>query len=497
MAIKTAASGTSFSRRGFVVLALGLALGQAGRAQEVEQIGPPATASVGAITTEPGGTVAAIGSPTGAGKDVAPVGDGRAVALAAPLLGGSIESTMAGAVIGRLRARTLTPEAAWKSGALDVDTLLYIVGERLGPWGGFFWERDDELRRALVKLLVEHGGEKVKDTSKLPLTVRLWMADYWGNIGDERVLALAESVIADLKPGAAGQEDIALQAVERLAWFYRDRSEYLKGAQSWLRLEPLLSKVGWWQADATIMAAHLYLETPEKQKAGALYLRTAASNDVRLSVAGLGAYLNSLDSEEDYEEAQKQMEQLLGRQVGNVHPKFVAASAMLGYLHYRKGGWATSRKYYEQAIAQSKLLISPQERDSVADVVSRAEAALQEIEQWQKQPIVCEPKSVHIVLGEESQGEPLTKRVYFSTFGSIPLTVSVDSAKCKVSMGRRWSDDDGLRTHQEVILEVAPESLKESFKMVLTTSSARIKNSQVQMPVQIEVTKQQPGGKKE
>lgn len=467
------------TRRGIAVVALGLTLGQASRAQEVEQIGPPATASVGAITSEPGGTVAPIGG--GAG--------GKEEALAAPLLGGTIEATMAGAVIGRLRARTLTPEAAWKSGALDVDTLLYIVGERLGPWGGFFWERDDALRRALVKLLVEHGGDKIKDTSKLPITVRLWMADYYGNIGDERVLALAESVIADIKPGGAGQEDVALQAVERLGWFYRDKGEHEKSAQSWLRLEPMLKVAGWQVPDSLLEAARAWDRAEQEQKAQALYARVMQQEDGWLAGMAVWFQADHLISKEHHSEArallQNRVKEAKGEGADNVR---VALLSLLGYSHYRSGDFKQAKMISQQALAQYKALAQPKQGRGLEGQVERAKATIKWAECFSKQSVLCAPQKLFIVVAEDTSlqnPEKSSRVLVVRSLHSLQLDVVSDHPHLKVYPPEDVALSSVWYSKSKIRVEVMPQASK-SFEANVLITSPSLPGLRMQVPVHVE-----------
>lgn len=410
--------------RGLTVVALGLALGQTSRAQQVEQIGPSSAGTVGAITSAAGGAVAPIGSPVGAEK---------AGASAASLSYGTIESAMAGVVVERLRARTLTPEEAWKSGALDVDDLLYIVGERLGPWGGFFWERDDALRRALVKLLVEHGGERLKDTGKLPITVRLWMADYYGNIGDERVLALVESVIADLKPGAVGQEDVALQAVERLGWYWRDKGEYEKGAQAWERL-PLMFKVqSWWSADAMVEAARMWKSAGQNEKAQALYAKVAPIGDDWLTGLASWDQARSLIGKGEHEKARAILMQ---------HPlksgqAQILKYSLLAYSYYRTGDFDKARQWAAQAINKHLGLKDEERKRDLDDAMYFAYSVFTWTEQWSKKILVCWPPAITV-----ERGAATSSQINLRTFPQRDLSVKVDRPGVQVRLGDLWQETE-------------------------------------------------------
>lgn len=150
--------------------------------------------------------VAPVGAKVGE-KDVAAVGL-SASAVKMPLL------------VAKLRAHQVTPQEAWEGGDLNVPDLIYFL-ESLDRWGGFFWDKDPDLRRQMVALLVEHGQKQLEHPEGLSPVVRLWLADYYENLGDAKCLALCESILTELKPKApikdGGDRFLAFQSCERLA----------------------------------------------------------------------------------------------------------------------------------------------------------------------------------------------------------------------------------------------------------------------------------------
>lgn len=468
-----AASITPGIWRGITTAALSLALGRAGQAQRVEPIAPPSLGSVGTVTASPGGVVAPIDSTAGAGQAVVT----QSAALRAATVGPLIE---------RMRAHTLSPQEAWQKGALDVDDLLYIVNERFDTWGGFNWHGDVELRRGLVKLLAENGGEKIKDFAKLPIKVRLWLADYYGSIGDEKVLGLAESVIVEIKPGAVGQEDLAFQAVERLGWFYRDRGEHEKSAQVWLRLKPMLATAGWQAPDSMIEAARAYEAAGQKSQSKATYDQIIAGDNEDFANGALWEYGSQLIRQSQIDKAQQLLLQVEAKSAKPLGKNGIMTAALLGYGHYLKGEWKEARRNYELCLARGAQLTASQ-RNSVRDITASARKMLGLIGQWEANPLVSDPERIDIAVGSESKNEPLTRRFLVSMFREVPLTVSSSNAQLQFRVeDSPWvADSQPLQFEKQVVVSIPSALLGQDTTAEIVVSSPQFPKYLLRIPLKI------------
>lgn len=194
-------------------------------------------------------------------------------------------------IVAQLRAHTATPQELWDAGAFDADDIVYFV-DSLDAWGGFHWDKDPELRRQIVALLVAHGEKQLQDTAKLSPSVRLWLADYFWSVGDEKCVALAESVLGESRGPIEGENPLMFSAVERIAWFYRDKGQHQQCADTWLRVRDYCGGQGWWTADMWIMAARSLEQTGQFARAQELRDKVPAIGDNWLT--GLSRYDQAL-----------------------------------------------------------------------------------------------------------------------------------------------------------------------------------------------------------
>lgn len=350
------------------------------------------------------------------------------------------------AVLAKLRAREMTPQAAWASGVLDVDDLLFILSNRIDQWGGFFYEKDDALRRAISQLLAEHGGEKLQDTSKLALPVRLWLADYYGSIGDKRVLELSESIVAELKPGAVGQEDLAFQALEREVWFYGRIGQPLKAAETWERVPQIIERQDWWQADAYWLGSQLWLSLGNEAKA------TAAFKN--LSV-------------------EKQ-------------PFFYAAAIEdRAFIAYRKSNDAEARRLGAEALSR----FGESDHWLKGGFVHQVETMLAMLDSWEKTPIITPNKKWQIA------PTPLTAPVASETFAfplltrnASPLTFECDAPDVKFqlqALDGAASQDDWFRLQllRKLQVEASPAFIERGGRAVIKVRSVEHPNFVTELTV--------------
>jgi len=319
---------------------------------------------------------------------------------------------------------------------------------------------------------VEHGGERLKDTGKLPLTVRLWLADYFGSIGDERVLPLAESVLADLKPGAVGQEDLALQAVERLGWYYRDRGEHEKSAQAWLRLEPLVSKPGWEVPDSVIEAARQWKQAGQGDKAQAAYARIAPLGDVWVTSVAVGDQARELMASGQQAPAQKMLRDALPLAMGSeaqvLVQSFLARSLLLS------GDLEGARSTAQQALdAYAKL---PRQQ---AVLESMARATRDEAAGWIQSPIQIEPRELKLPAVKEG-AQPIVRRLRVRTLKPATLAVTSSAPQIKARLLSEDGWGTAASTEQVLVIECAPGA---PANAILSITSEQYPNVEAKVPV--------------
>lgn len=208
--------------------------------------------------------VAPLGTSTH-GKEVASVGLNSSAIKMPPL-------------VVKLRARELTPEQAWDAGDLGVPDLIYFL-ESLDKWGGFFWDKDPDLRRQMVALLVEHGQKQLEQPEQLSPVVRLWLADYYQSIGDAKCLTLCESILQEQKEPQKGENVLVFQTLERMAWFYRAQGQFEKAAQAWTKLLTYVPDKTWMSTDAIWQAGRFLFMSGHKEKANQLFDQVEKMDD--------------------------------------------------------------------------------------------------------------------------------------------------------------------------------------------------------------------------
>ncbi len=456
------------------VLALLSLAARPGSAQEVQPIVPANVGSVSAVTPSAGGMVASVGAPTSA-------------AAGAPVQTEAASAAAVGALIEQFRAHTLTPEEAWKKGALDLDDLLYIVNERFDTWGGFNWHGDVPLRRSIVKLLVEHGGERLKDISKLPLKVRLWLADYYSSIGDERTVALAESVLAEFKPGVVEQEDLAFQAVERISWFRRHRSQYEESAQKWLWASVTFDKNNWKAWDARWSAALDFQNEGKNVQASALFKEVIASEQPTFSgLAALCAtYREDGHMSDDAVQVLTQVASLRKQE-----PVGVVVLARLGLLQASGGKKKEALETFERGVELSRTIDFALVPPSLSSNIRSAASMCSSYVALSKGGILgaSYPRAltISVIKGKEDE---LTDRIFIIKsphpvdvdWGTLPAGLTITTT------GREWSGDvegDGDCREYLVCLKPGFFLLGQAEKTVLLKGHGQLGGS-IEIPITI------------
>jgi hypothetical protein len=154
-------------------------------------------------------------------------------------------------VMKQLLRGSLSVDEAWQRGLLKVDNLFYIFSNYIDPWGTFEGKPAVELRHELAGLLVRYGADRLKDLKKIPPQVRLWIADYYQSVSDERAVNLAESVLTELEGTPILDENpLEFQLLERIAWYYHGIGDYKKEGQIWARVNARSKEHTWQKYDA-------------------------------------------------------------------------------------------------------------------------------------------------------------------------------------------------------------------------------------------------------
>ena len=287
-----------------------------------------------------------------------------------------------GAVLAKLRAHEMTPQEAWQSGALNVDDLIYLLENNVDEWGGFYWEKDVELRRDLEGLLIEHGGEKLKDTAGLSPKVRLWLADYYGSVKDARAVPLAESVLSEFKAPVSNGSALMFLALERLGWYYRDIDEPQNAAQVWLRMKEFQPADDWRIADSMIEAARMYAVAGDKSKAQELYARVPQVAKNWFTGMALYDRAYALIKADQHGEARQLLQTPLSGEGEEVK---VGLLSLLSASYLKTGQVAAAQRSAQQAIEAYAAIAKPRTDMGLQDQVKRAKKVLAWCKQYQAQ----------------------------------------------------------------------------------------------------------------
>lgn len=163
----------------------------------------------------------------------------------------------------------------------------------------------------------------------------------------------------------------------------------------------------------------------------------------------------------------------------------VALLSLLSYSYYLTGEFDFSRQYAEQTIAQYESLKKPLKDEGLEGQVDRAYDILSWIEQWEKEPIVCTPRELRVLV---RQSKPISKRLVVLSFSNIPLTAISSDPNIAV---RVTADGQAGEYYfkQKVVVEIALEPLDRSFDATIVFGSPSFPDFQVQMPIHIEVQK--------
>ena len=391
-------------------------------------------------------------------------------------------NSVATAVLAKLRAHEMTPREAWQSGALTVDDLIYLLENKVDEWGGFYWEKDVELRRALESLLAQNGGEKIKDNEKLSPKVRVWLADYYGSVKDERAVPVAESVLSEFKDKeiAPAGNTLAFLALERLAWYYRDIGQPEKAAQEILRTKNYQPADDWRVADAMIVAARMYARAGKRDEANALYQQVKAHPDKYFSSLGIFDPARNLVESGQQKAAQQMLKAALPTFENNKEQ--IKLLSLLSRSFYLDGDFDSALLYGERAIAQAKDVNWDTNRAEEAPL-NMARDVVRDVKSWQKSPIRVEPNALQVQLpaGRTTQ---IIKRLRVKTRRDVPLQVTSSSPDVQARIiEETLTGADGREADREVVVQIMPNAAAKD--VTLTFSSAQMAGNEAKVSVQL------------
>lgn len=421
-------------------------------------------------------------------KSIAPIGQSSAVTLPA-------ETTLVEAVhrhvpvlIEQMLNNQLTPQKAWEQKLLNVDDLLWIFTSYIDPWGSFNWKFDVGVRRGLAHLLIENGAEKLQPLEKLSPNARLWLADYYMSIADERTAPIGEGILQEIKAKVPDEDALAFQTIERIARYYAAKGEPAKGAQTWLRITDYYTDKNRFIPDALLEAAQLYMWSGEEEKANHLYDQVPQYGNGWFTGIGLIDQAEGLLRQGKHADALKLLQKAVtGQDAEQIRP---AMLSNLAHSYYLIGDFAQARHYSQEAINQYNSLRNPRQEAGLEAIVPESEKRLQWIERWTKEPIIVAPGKLSVSVNEDETKELITRRLSIRTFREVPLSVVAERPDIQAYIEDKEVIQPSFRVEpksyyveRKLVISLAPSALRKSFDTIITVQSPAFPNSHVQVPV--------------
>ena len=383
------------------------------------------------------------------------------------------------ALLGRLKDGSLSVDDAVASKQLTGEEALYMLSYRLHPWGGFGegWEVWWPLRRAVAKVVVDQAPQllEAKNMGKLSPQARLWIADYLGNVGDERCVPLCESVLAgiDSQIPIQGNDNEALifQVVERLGWFYRDTQQHQMCATAWLQLKNFAPMPKWMMADMYLESARELEKIGPQKVEEVKHLRQGAidqHNGWRTALVFYDEYL-ALKSAGKNEEARRALAQPLQATEAIIEGR-VAQNAWLASDAYQAGDLNETMRLSSEALQLSKNADSLSETPAKGLYVLAHDLYLR-AGGWKTQPIQCDVKEIVLKTNPLHPDAPLYARFRIKTYGDQSVSATVDNPiiQVRVLPISNWQRS-GLEAQEkelEVIIQSKSDPVQRRTNIVL------------------------------
>ena len=386
------------------------------------------------------------------------------------------------ALVAQLRARALTPNAAWEAGALNVDDLLYFVGS-LNHYGKFSnTEEDIELRRQMLGLLAKQGGALLGEPEKLSLAVRLWLADYYWSVDDERAITMAQSVIAQAKRPAVGEDAATFWATESLAGYYEDKGQTDQSLAAWRQFLALVPDEGWWTGHAKFRMAQTLSLAGRTAEASQLYRQIARSADTMHAAGGVVLGFSSA-LRTDPQTAEVQLLQL--QKEVKVPDARLATQFLLAWARYKAGDWDAFLRQSDQVLTHYETIEQQSRRQTFAALALQLEDGQKWAKLWQKSTIVAENPDLDLRFEGPLQ-QPVERRIFVDTPTPTLLQVTVEGDTNRVSARIEespWAPElEEVRHQQIVVVTIAPGAAQVEAKVRVIRDK---QGGELQIPVRI------------
>lgn len=295
---------------------------------------------------------------------------------------------------------------------------------------------------------------------------------------------------------AHGDKPLVFQTVERLGWFYRDKGDDIKSAQSWLRMETMFAEPGWWVPDSLVAAARAFWRSGDKARAKVLYERVPPFGNGWLT--GLTYYdqASELLTQGQHEEARRLL--LLPLSGDGAEHAEVLIAGYLAYSYYRTAEWEQARRWSEETLSKYGRLQGQElpEGRNLIGAANDARNVLSWTQRWAKEPLVCEVPSGTFrgERGDESASRSFAVRA----FRPVVLNLESNGDVLTAQTVGDWQDR-GLFYEQQVNLRLLPEVLEKRIgawdeKVIVKSASPVDFAARVNIPIRIDApVRVQPG----
>jgi|GEM_PF-5721993 len=374
-----------------------------------------------------------------------------------------------------------TPQQLWDDGRLTADLLPDVLNQQ--PLGR---TENQQAAHQLCALLVKQLPQELDDPLALPPRTRLRLAQYFKSIKDARAVTFYEAILSLIKaPREAG-----VREVFQLSDYYTETGDWEKAAETRLRMKDYTTAEPY-LANANVEAARMYVQHGQEEKAQPLYERAEKSSYGWAAGVALLDHGRSLMRLHKYDEAIKVLSTpIAGLYADQIEP---IKRMLIGDIYYAQGDLPKAQENMQAALASFHAVENPIQGEGLETIFTSAAKRLQLIEQWTKEPIQVEPKSVQLkVTAEQLQKGPVVQRLRVRTYRDMPLTVAINDTNITAQLlsANEWSvltDKDANEiSEKEVIIKVNSLPSNKSAAL-LTISSANDAGTKVQIPVNVEV----------
>ncbi|MDQ3814357.1 MAG: tetratricopeptide repeat protein [Armatimonadota bacterium] len=421
----------------------------------------------------------------------APV-EARTIQVPAPISPAAINAPL---VVARIKAGEMTVEEAWQKGLLKEDDLLFLLGQEGGDRGSLNLVDTSGLGSALVELLIKHYPERVAKPESLSAGVRFRLADYYfkRNRKDPQAGRLLEGILKEIRTTVKAES--ATRAI--LPWYYepastllgehyQDTGQYQKALDTFLGALKNSKHPGY-AGDWMLAAARTAMQMGDEKKAQQFYAQVKQYGSAWAAGTAVGDQAELLMDEKKFAEARRLLQPALA--TAGTNSIRIVLLKKLGYLYYVAGEFDTARKHFEEALAHFNSLNNPRPGNGLDITISVVKGYLRYIDQWTKQPIVCRPDEVRLVMDDPHK--PVKTTLIVQTFHLVPLTVIADNPNVQVSIIDRGSKDPsvsgGTHVERQIIVEIAPLAAHENLDAAIIVSSQEILHFKLRVPLHIQL----------